>query len=147
MPSIAVIDTNIWVSAFITPHLHAARLIPLWRAGRFDVVVSTPLLEEIDSVLSRPRLMNRYHYPAEDMFVYLRSIMDLAVLVPVTGTLEMCRDPKDNFLLETAIVGKATHVVSRDEDITRDTDLFAQLKQRGIEPITVARFLRALEAG
>ncbi|MGQ0603582.1 MAG: PIN domain-containing protein [Anaerolineales bacterium] len=59
----------------------------------------------------------------------------------------LCRDPDDDIVLETAVVGKATHVVSRDEDITRDTDLFAQLKQLGIEPITVARFLRKLEAG
>jgi len=38
----------------------------------------------------------------------------------------------------------ATHVVSRDGDITRDTDLTEHLRKRGIETLTVQRFLDLL---
>jgi len=61
--------------------------------------------------------------------------------VPVSHTLQLCRDPDDDVLLETAIVGGATHIVSRDEDITRDLELLAQLEKRGIKAMTVNRFL------
>jgi predicted nucleic acid-binding protein len=55
--------------------------------------------------------------------------------------LHLCRDPRDDMLLETAIVGGATHIVSRDEDITRDLELLAQLEKRGMRAVTVSRFL------
>ena len=62
-------------------------------------------------------------------------------LVPVSGDLRLCRDPDDDIILETAIQGGATYVVSRDEDVTRDLDLLDHLRERGIETITVQRFL------
>jgi len=46
--------------------------------------------------------------------------------------------------LETAITGGATLVVSRDEDLTRDTDLTERLRDHGIETLTVQRLLDRL---
>ena len=65
-------------------------------------------------------------------------------LVPVFGELRLCRDPDDDVVLETAIQGNATYVVSRDEDMTRDLDLVDRLRERGIKTITVQRFLNFL---
>jgi rRNA-processing protein FCF1 len=44
-------------------------------------------------------------------------------------------------ILETAIQGNATYVVSRDEDLTRDLDLKDRLREQGIETITVQHLL------
>jgi len=76
-----------------------------------------------------------------DADVFVQSIADAGSQVPVSDTLQLCRDPDDDVLLETAIVGGATHIVSRDEDITRDLELLAQLEKRGIKAMTVNRFL------
>jgi len=54
---------------------------------------------------------------------------------------ELLAQGHDDIILETAIQGGATYVVSRDEDVTRDLDLLDHLRERGIETITVQRFL------
>jgi putative PIN family toxin of toxin-antitoxin system len=142
---VVVVDTNIWVSAFLTPRGYAARLKALWQAGRFDVIVSTPLLIELAEVLSRPRLQNKYACTSVDYPAYVRLIAELSDVVSVTGTLSLARDPDDDLVLETAIVGRATHLVSRDEDMTRDTDLYQQLEQQGLKAVTLTQFLGTLE--
>ncbi len=45
---------NVWVSAFINPSGPPARLVRAWTDGRYDVVVSLPLLDELADVLTRP---------------------------------------------------------------------------------------------
>jgi predicted nucleic acid-binding protein len=57
----------------------------------------------------------------------------------------VCRDPDDNILLETALRGRAKYVVSRDEDITRDRDLFTHLGRHGIQAATISHFLDQLK--
>ena len=145
MPFIVAVDTNIWVSAFITPHGYPARLKSHWQANRFDVVLSVELLAELAQVLARPRLRLKYKYSFEEATAYLRSITQLANIVKVTGALNLCRDPDDNILIETAILGQATHVVSRDQDIVRDASVIQYLEAHGIQALTVGRFLVELE--
>jgi len=67
--------------------------------------------------------------------------MESARTVSVEGYLNLCRDPRDDMVLETAIAGKATHIVSRDEDLRRDVDLVRELEARGIQVVTVNNFL------
>ncbi len=141
----AVVDTNVWVSAFLTPHGFSARLIGAGRAGRFTVVSSLPLLEELLEVLRRPRIMKVRQTTVDDAEAYVRGVAAVARLVPVSGTLHLCRDPDDDWVLETAVAGGATHVVSRDEDVTRDLELQGQLEIRGIATITVSRLLAVLD--
>jgi len=144
MPFVAVVDTNIWVSAFIKPHGYPARLREHWRANHFDVVTCAELLTELAEVLTRPRLQTKYEYSPEDVTAYLHWMAELASIVKVTGTLKLCRDPDDDVVLETAVVGNVTHIVSRDEDITREANVGRYLEAHSIQAITVSRFLSAL---
>ncbi len=53
-----VVDTNLWIRAL----LGGPRSLPLleaWRAGKFLVLISRPLLDELESVAQRPRLRPR----------------------------------------------------------------------------------------
>ena len=43
MPVVAVIDTSVWVSAFLNPDGHPARLIQAGTAAGFAIVGSLPL--------------------------------------------------------------------------------------------------------
>jgi putative PIN family toxin of toxin-antitoxin system len=131
-------------SAFLTPRGHSAALKFLWQANRFDVVVSVQLLAELADVLARPRLQNRYQYTTDEIATYPQLVAELAHLVTITGMLNLCRDP-DDILLETSIVGNATHVVSRDEDVTRDREIVKHLKNRKIQVVTVQKFLDELK--
>lgn len=141
MAHVITVDTNIWVSAFITPEGHPARLLQYWRADLFDVVISLPLLAELAEVLARPRLQTKYRYSSDEMAHYLHHISELAIMVELPGVLELSRDPDDNMVLETAVIGQATHLVSRDEDMTRDVNVASYLQQHGITVMTIQRFL------
>ncbi|MBC8446750.1 MAG: putative toxin-antitoxin system toxin component, PIN family [Chloroflexi bacterium] len=146
MHAVAVIDTSVWVSAFLNPAGFPARLVALGKKGGFDVVTSLPLLAELAEVLCRPRIKKVRDTTDSDADAFVRTIAGLAHVVPVTGELRLCRDPDDDIVLETAIEGGATHVVSRDEDITRDLDLQAQLITSGIKVVTISHFLEELQS-
>lgn len=140
MTIVAVVDTNVWISAFLNPEGFPARLIRAGRAGNFLIVSSLPLLQELQEVLLRPRIMKIRQSTEMDVEAFTASIGAIVRLVSVSGELRLCRDPDDDLILETAIQGQATYVVSRDEDMTRDLELIHHLRQQGIETITVQRF-------
>lgn len=145
MPTVAVVDTNVWVSAFLNPGGFPNRLLQTARSNRFTLVTSVPLLEELQEVLCRPRIMKIRRTTQTEAEGFTRLVAGVAQIVVISGTLRLCRDPDDDLLLETAIAGHATYVVSRDEDITRDLNLERPLKAYNIETTTVSRFPRELE--
>lgn len=62
-----LVDTNVWISAFLAPDGHCGRLVHrLIGAAAADVVTSAPLVEELANVLERPRLIRRYGFTTED---------------------------------------------------------------------------------
>jgi len=139
-----VIDTNVWVSAFLNPEGFPARLIQAGKAGTFSIASSLPLLDELQEVLLRPRIMKIRHSTELEVETYMAGIAAVVQLVPISGDLRLCRDPEDDMILETAIQGRAIYVVSRDEDMTRDLDLIDHLRTRDIEVITVQRLIDRL---
>lgn len=145
MPVVALVDTNVWISALINPRGHPARLKDAWLDNKFQIVVSVALLDELADVLSRPRIRDRYHLKTEDIGDFLRLIAEKSITVTTTGSLNLCRDPDDDLMLETALNGNATFAVSRDDDLKRDQDLISRMLGQGIEVLSVQRFLDRLE--
>jgi predicted nucleic acid-binding protein len=80
----------------------------------------------------------------DDVATALALLQDRAIKVISTGDLHLCRDPDDDILLETAIIGVARFFVSRDDDVKRDLELMARLRERGVEVLSVAQFLSLL---
>lgn len=138
---VVLVDTNIWVSALINPRGFPARLKDAWLAGRFDVVVSLPILEEVADVLTRPRIQNKYKLSDDEIQEFLRLLQERARHVDLTGKVHLCRDPDDDLVLETALVGNAQVLVSRDDDLKDDVDLITQMQKSGIQVFSVQRFL------
>ncbi|MDO8688486.1 MAG: putative toxin-antitoxin system toxin component, PIN family, partial [Dehalococcoidia bacterium] len=141
----ALIDTNVWISAFINPHGLPARVLGAFLEGRFVPVVSQSLLDEIREVLNRPRIRRRLRLGERDLATVLDLLRDRAVGVVPTGVLRLCRDPGDDFILEAALLAHAQFAVSRDDDLKRDPDLMARLREQGVEVLSVAQFLERLE--
>ena len=144
MPVIAVVDTNIWISAFINPDGHSARVVEAARQKRFDLVISRPLEDELSQVIMRPRVLKVRNLSPDLAGRFARNIIGLAAHVDITGDLHLCRDAGDDMVLETALNGRATHIVSRDGDLVRSLDLMQQLLTHGIRAITVSHFLREI---
>lgn len=135
----AVIDTNVIVSGLIKPSGTAGRLIRLLSEGAFTAVFSLELIDEIAAVLSYPKIRTKYRRRPKDL-------EDIAGLFALRGDLvtpeeriRLCRDPDDDFLLETAIAGNAAYLVTGDED------LLALKNFRRNKIVNPAAFLAVLE--
>lgn len=137
-----LVDTNVWVSAVINMAGAPARVVDAFRAERFVPIASRALLDEIQEVLYRPRIRRRWGLGDAEVASILALLRDRVVEVIPTGDLHLCRDPDDDVLLETAIVGRARYFVSRDDDVKRDQDLIERLRDHGVEVLSVAQFLR-----
>ena len=141
----ALIDTNVWISAFINPQGAPARVLRAYALGQFQLIISPPLLDEFRDVFSRPRIQRRLRSIESDISAFLQYVDIHATEVFPVGALHICRDPKDDIVLETAILGEAQFIISRDDDIKRDLDLIAHLCANGVEVVSVAQFLALLD--
>lgn len=142
----AVVDTNVWVSAVLNGAGLPARVLDAYLAGRFTLVVSEPMLEELAEVLARPRLVRRHGRPPERIAALVNGLREHAVLVAVCGAVQVCRDPDDNVVIETAMGGRADLLVSGDQDLTHAQEVVEHLADVGIRVLTVRRFLEELDA-
>jgi putative PIN family toxin of toxin-antitoxin system len=108
-----VIDTNIWVSFLIGKVLSG--LEDLIIDNRIQLLLSDELLEEMNDVLHRPKFQR---YFTVDVINELVSLMLGKVeMVEIKETFDVCRDPKDDFLLDLCVSGKADYLVTGDEDL------------------------------
>ena len=65
--------------------------------------------------------------------------------VLLSGDIKICRDKDDNFIIETAIKGKAEYLVTRDDDVKFDKEVSGFLSKYGISVTSVAKFLKLIE--
>jgi putative PIN family toxin of toxin-antitoxin system len=141
---LVLIDTNVWVSAFINRKGHPARVKEKFINRKFDIVISLPLLKEVSDVLRRPRIKNLYKMSDEEIELFIEILAGTGHKVYLTNDISLCRDSKDNMVLETAIKGKADCLITRDDDIKRDPKLIDEMKKNGIKVLSVSKFLEML---
>ena len=102
-------------------------------------MVSDDLAKELRDVLYRPRF-NSY-ISREERDGFLEALLSQSELVEITEAVRVCRDPKDDKILELAINGNADYI------ITGDDDLLALNPFRNVQVIRPAEFLRIADAG
>ena len=113
-------------------------------ADWFQLILSEPLIEELVDVLSCHRIVRKYQLTPEDVAEFVTLLETKAIFVDPPGELHLCRDPCDDIVLETALVGLADHLVSRDDDLKRDLELIRAMQGRGVTMVSVSQFLGAL---
>ncbi|HEY7221018.1 MAG TPA: putative toxin-antitoxin system toxin component, PIN family [Candidatus Binatia bacterium] len=144
MALVALLDTNVWVSAFLKPTGPPGEIVAAWAHDEFSVITSFSQLGEIVDVLMRPRLVRRFRYSNRDAESFVRLIGARATVVQVSGDLKICRDPDDDEILQAAIVGKSQYLVTRDDDLKRDLDLIKMARRNRVRVVSVRQFLRRL---
>ena len=108
-----IIDTNLWISFLITKDFAKLDEIIFSRHG--ILVFSQELLDEFLEVARRPKF--RRFFSASDIVEILETIDEYADFVKVQTKIEVCRDPKDNFLLSLSIDGNADFILTGDKDL------------------------------
>lgn len=140
-----LLDANVWISAFLNPYGPPAQLRTAWLKNRFAAVTSPLLLDEIRATLREPRLVRKYALSSGEVEQFLELLLVRSLVVFPSGAFKGCRDPRDNFLLETALLGRAEYLVSRDDDLKRDTELIQAMELEGVRILSVRQFLRYLK--
>jgi uncharacterized protein len=108
-----IIDTNLWISFLITKDF--IRLDQVLLSKRCTLIFSQELLEEFLEVVHRPKF--RRFFSDSDIKNLLETIGEYAIFVTVQTKVEVCRDPKDNFLLSLSVDGNADFLLTGDKDL------------------------------
>lgn len=119
----AVLDTNVLVSALITPAGASARLLLELRAGSFELVVSPTLLSELREVLGRPKFERNVSMSEIDAYVELIERESILAEDPAPSSTPMSVDPDDEYLVDLARAARVDALVTGDDHLLalRDT--------------------------
>jgi putative PIN family toxin of toxin-antitoxin system len=131
----AVLDTNVLVSALISPGGPSAALLLELRAGAFELVVSPTLLAELSDVLARPKF--RPYVTAAEAAAYVELIGHEGTIHDDPPREEpLSADPDDEYLLDLARAAAADVLVSGDSHLLALQDV--------VPVMTPAEFLASL---
>jgi putative PIN family toxin of toxin-antitoxin system len=134
-----VVDSNVLISARLSPRGAPGRLLAAWLAGRFELIVSPVLLAELAGVLARPKF--RRWLSVEEARAFVRVLHAEATLVEDPQAQQHpVRDPDDAYLLTLAQSAKADCLVSGDGDLT-------SLEDPDPLVLTTGEFLASLDVG
>lgn len=109
-----VLDPSVVAAAAISRSGPGWRLLLQFRAGAFEVVVSPAIIDELRSLLLRPRI--RRHLRAEDVDAIVELLLREGVMLedPAAPDEPLTEDPGDDRLLALAREGSANAVVAND---------------------------------
>jgi hypothetical protein len=106
-----VLDTNILLSALISPHGSPDIIYRAWRAGRFELVTSTTQLDELRRASRYPKL--KAILQPHLVGTMINNLQRAIVLNHLQVNIET-DDPNDAFLLAMAQTGEVDYLVTGD---------------------------------
>lgn len=109
-----VFDTNVLVSALLFEDSLPAQAF-FFAAREGEIMISSALVQEVQEVLNRPKFDRFVTKNQREDFIL--SLVETGILVEIRETIEVCRDPKDNMILEVAVSGNAETIVTGDKDL------------------------------
>ena len=135
----AVIDTNVLIRALINPLGAAAPVVVRLREGKYLLIYSEWLLNELQEKIVEPQIKVKYKLTDQAINDLLDLIERVGQKVNPTRTINVCRDADDNHVIEAAIEGEADYIVTYDKDLL-DLKSFESVRM-----ITPREFLEILD--
>jgi putative PIN family toxin of toxin-antitoxin system len=131
------LDTNMLASGAISATGTVSRIIDAWRSGQFRVIVSAPILDELERTFQKPYF--RRYLSDKQSSRFLLLLRRRATVSPITVAVHgIATHPEDDLILATAVSGKANYLV------TGDTKLARLGTYQGVTILSPKRFLETL---
>ena len=108
-----VIDTNLWISFLISKNSFPIEF--LFLSNKIELLFSNNLLEEFINVASWDKFRN--YFPVDDILNLSLLLHKHSNFIEVSTDIKICRDEKDDFLLNLAVDGKADYLITGDKDL------------------------------
>ena len=135
MKPVVVFDTSVLFSA-VGWKGKPAQCVQLARDGQIQGITCIELLNELAE-----KLRLRLNFSTEQVLRILASLMTFLEPVTITSAMTgLSDDPKDDMVLECALVGHATHILSSDK-----RHLLSMKQFRGIPIVSAAEFLQQVK--
>lgn len=132
MHAIVVFDTNILLSALLSLTGNPFRCLALAKVGAVQSVTCQEILHEFQE-----KLEVKFAYSPQRAHAAADEVRNFSQLVVLTHTLKgITTDPDDDKILECAVVGGATHIVTGDHRHLLPLGSF-----QGISIVTATEFL------
>ena len=135
-----VLDANVYVSSLLTQRGNAKQIMDLFEAGEFDLIVSEPILAEVERVLGYSHIAKIHRKGEDEIKAYVEHLQETAELVAPTITLDASPDETDNRYIECAVEGKADYLVTGDKK-----HLLPLNEYEGVHILSPASFLAILK--
>jgi putative PIN family toxin of toxin-antitoxin system len=132
-----VIDTNVFFSGLRSQHGASYRLLELIGTGKFEIVVSVPLVLEYEEISKRrSRALGMKHSDLDDILDYICAVGDRREIFYLWRP--FLKDAEDDMVLELAVESNSSHI------ITHNIVDFAGAEMFGIKATTPADFLKEI---
>lgn len=129
-----VFDTNILISALLSPRGAPFQCLALARLGRTRSVSCSQIMHEFQE-----KLLTKFRYAPEEAQQAVAEIERFSEMVSLRGvSIEEVADPDDWMVIECAIVGGADYIVSGDRH------LLSLGKYNNIEILSARQFLQKI---
>ena len=108
-----ILDTNLWISFLISKKFN--QIDKLIENKEITIIFSDELIEEFINVVSRPKF--KKYFSKKDIEKVLEYFDQFGELINVKSNIQICRDEKDNFLLNLSVDSEAAYLISGDKDL------------------------------
>ena len=132
-----VIDTNVLISAALLPHGTPRTVVNVVRSRNGVLLFSDETFDELRHRLGRPKF--DAYASRQGRALYVAQLQAVSEWISIAHAKLGCRDPDDDKLLETAVMGEADCLV------TGDQDLLVLSPFQGVPIVTPAVFLDLLK--
>jgi putative PIN family toxin of toxin-antitoxin system len=110
---IAVFDTNVLISALLSTASNPFRCLALARMGQIESVTCREILNEFSE-----KLIVKFKFSQEKAQAAVEEVRNFSRLVEISTELRVVSaDPDDDMVVECAVVGGATHIVTGDRHL------------------------------
>ena len=125
-----VVDTSVIISALIGVRGPSREIIRRCLKGEYSPLISNALFQEFEGVSKRPRVINKCPLSTTEIQELLNAFYSTCAWVPIYYLWRPnIKDEGDNFLIELALAGNATHIITNNvSDLTSSELVFPELK-------------------
>jgi putative PIN family toxin of toxin-antitoxin system len=137
-----VLDTNVVVSAFLSPRGAPAQVLRYFQQEAFELLVSPPILQEYAAALRYDRVRKAHKLTDAQIESALEDLKAVAILVmPAVIPAVVAADTDDDKFFACAVAGRADIIVSGDAHVQ------AVKQHQGIPVLAPAAFVALLAQG
>lgn len=124
-----VVDTSVFISALIGPKGPSRELVRRCLLGTYQPLMGNALFCEYESVIARPEIQSRCPLSADEIEALLAAFLGVCEWVNIYYAWRPnLRDEQDNHVLELAVAGNASSIVTNNlKDFQRSELIFPQL--------------------